>query len=1056
LRNRALRRVVVLAGALLAPVAGLRADEGAWAPARAVHLLIDPAPPGHLPWVVFDERSGLPQHTAVDLLSDPQGYVWAATQDGLARYDGRAWEPVPLPRSMGSNYPRAMKAARDGGLWIGTFDGGLARLKDGAWTVVDVAAGLPSNRIRGLLETVGADGKTALWIATENGVARLVDGRLTAYGAGSGLPSLDTEALCETRALDGTPALVVGTTNGLARFAGDHFVPVPVPRAILGHRIGDVVESVGLSGGKALWITSYGAGMGVLENGAWTLLDRSSGLPSDVEVLTRSRADDGSPALWIGTEGGLMRFEHGRFTLFDERSGLPIRIIWKVLETTAPGGLRTIWLGTWGGGIVRLAPSVWTAFDATNGLPSGSVTSMVLSKTSSGAETLWAGTSDGQLARFDGRRFERVEMPEPLRHGIVFWLLETHARDGTPTLWVSGFGGGVGLLHDGRWTLMDTRSLPSQRVYKIVETRDDDGESVLWFCSEGGLGKLERGAWTYYRKELPSELVPEVLETRARDGSRSLWAATSRGLARLHDGRWTRYGKADGMVSENVVALAAAQDAQGARWLWAGTFAGGASRLRLDDVEAGRPARFETFTSTTSPALPSDTVMSIAVDAARRVYLFTTHGASRLTPRVPTDSDPAPFSAELFTTDDGLPSGDFQQSARLVDQDGRVWAGTAKGLAMLDPRRERLDRTAKPLLIESASLSDKRRVLRGGDELSHAERNLTFSPALLAWGGEERIRYRYQLAGFDPQPSEWTASAVKEYTNLGAGAYVFRVWGRDAHGNVSGPAELPFRVRSAPWMTAWAFTLYGLALFGVVYGGTQWRVRALARRTRELENVVAERTRDLVSARDQLEQLASIDALTGVANRRVFDATFEQAWKHAQRGGDWISVVLLDVDFFKRYNDRYGHAKGDACLRAVAGAFAAHCRRANDLVARYGGEEFALVLPETAPDDVRRLLVAVLSEVDALALPHAESAAAPHVTVSLGAVSVRPRAEDDRLVSLEHADRLLYESKAGGRHRGLTRIRRGGSRSFPRWRTFWPAAEEPRRAPGLRRDLAPL
>ena len=81
-----------------------------------VRLAIEPAPPGRLPWIVFDERSGLPQHTIVDLMTDRSGFVWAATQDGPARYDGRTWETVPLPRRMGTNYPRAMRLARDGGI----------------------------------------------------------------------------------------------------------------------------------------------------------------------------------------------------------------------------------------------------------------------------------------------------------------------------------------------------------------------------------------------------------------------------------------------------------------------------------------------------------------------------------------------------------------------------------------------------------------------------------------------------------------------------------------------------------------------------------------------------------------------------------------------------------------------------------------------------------------------------------------------------------------------------------------------------------------------------
>ena len=1010
-----LRVVPVVSWALLSAIGVAAADEPSWAPSHAARIAIEPAPPGRLPWVVFDERSGLPQHTVVDMLTDQRGFVWAATQDGAARYDGRSWVTVPLPRRMASNYPRTMRTSSDGGLWIGTFDGGLAHLHDGQWTITGTAEGLPSNRIRGLLETADASGEPVLWIATDRGVARRrASGRIDVFGEGSGLPSLNTEGLIETALVTGERALVVGTANGLARLAGDRFVPIPVPRQIAGHRIGDIVESTGLGGKPALWTTPYGAGMAVMEDGEWTVVDTSSGLPSNVEVITKSAAEDGSPALWIGTEGGLLRFEHGRFTLYDERSGLPIRIIWKVLETASPDGLKTIWLGTWGGGVVRLSPNSWRGFDATTGMPSGSVTAVLVTEDDAGKETVWAGTSDGEVARLEGHRFQAVPLPEPLRHAIIFSLRETKDADGGRSLWVASFGGGVGRLKSGRWSLLDAALLPNKRVYDILETKADDGSSVLWFGTEHGLARMEHGKSTFFQPgaDLPSEIVTEILETRRADGTRTIWAATSRGVARLDRGRWTVFGKDSGLASGNVSSMALTTDASGTQWLWAATLAG-ASRLRLDDPAA----RWETFTTATSPALPSDVVQGVAQDHQRRVYLVTTRGVVRLTPRAPTADNPAVLGAETFTIEDGLPSSDCQQLARFVDHRGRVWVGTARGLGMLDPTLERPDRAPKPLVIDSAALTDRTLTLRGGESLAYWQRNLSVTSVLLAHGGESRIRYRYQLAGFDPAPSDWVASGNKEYTNLGAGDYVFRVWGRDARGNESGPVDLPFRVRPAPWMTGWAFLAYALGIALAVHGAIQWRVKALARRTLELEGLVADRTRDLVAARDELEQLASVDALTGVANRRIFDAALLREWKRAQRGGHWLSVVLLDVDFFKRFNDRYGHGAGDACLRAVAQAVAAQCRRPTDLAARYGGEEFALVLPETDPEGVRRMLAAVLAAVDGLAIPHADSLCAPHVTVSLGAVSLKPPADgDDASAALARADRLLYLAKEGGRH----------------------------------------
>jgi diguanylate cyclase (GGDEF)-like protein len=128
---------------------------------------------------------------------------------------------------------------------------------------------------------------------------------------------------------------------------------------------------------------------------------------------------------------------------------------------------------------------------------------------------------------------------------------------------------------------------------------------------------------------------------------------------------------------------------------------------------------------------------------------------------------------------------------------------------------------------------------------------------------------------------------------------------------------------------------------------------------------------------------------------------------------------MLDVDFFKRYNDHYGHALGDECLHDVAQAVASQCTRPTDLVARYGGEEFAIVLPDIEPEEVRILLRSVMSAVDALQIEHATSACARHVTISLGAVSVKPGRNDEAQTALRRADELLYQAKESGRHRAM-------------------------------------
>ena len=172
---------------------------------------------------------------------------------------------------------------------------------------------------------------------------------------------------------------------------------------------------------------------------------------------------------------------------------------------------------------------------------------------------------------------------------------------------------------------------------------------------------------------------------------------------------------------------------------------------------------------------------------------------------------------------------------------------------------------------------------------------------------------------------------------------------------------------------------------------------------------------ELKRARDLLEQLASLDPLTGIANRRRFDGALEEEWRRTARAGRWLSVAIVDVDNFKRFNDRYGHQAGDERLRAIAAALTRSARRAGDLVARYGGEEFGLILPEVEPSMMHGVLRGLLASV---ATASAESAAARSfdlVTVSAGAVSVIPERDTTAEGALTGADRLLYEAKAAGR-----------------------------------------
>ena len=173
---------------------------------------------------------------------------------------------------------------------------------------------------------------------------------------------------------------------------------------------------------------------------------------------------------------------------------------------------------------------------------------------------------------------------------------------------------------------------------------------------------------------------------------------------------------------------------------------------------------------------------------------------------------------------------------------------------------------------------------------------------------------------------------------------------------------------------------------------------------------------ELTAANRELLKLAQQDGLTGLANRRHFDATLLSELSRAKRSGDHLSVVLCDVDHFKLYNDHYGHLAGDDCLKAVAATIQSVCRRPADLAARYGGEEFVLVLPDTPTDGAQLVATAMLDAINALAIPHARSGVAPNVTVSAGIASFDANKGVNPAELIARADGALYQAKERGRN----------------------------------------
>ncbi len=781
---------------------------------------------------IFSVDDGLPQSSIQAAAIDRQGRLWVGTQDGAARFDGREWQAVDLPPAPGSNFVQAILSAADGSLWFGT-EGGLFRLFEGVWSAFHPAdPSLPAGRVQCLAES-NAAGSNGLWVGTESGLARLEKGEWTRIQAAA---QWDVRALLETDGPDG-PTLWAGTRAGLGRLNDGNWALFDRESSGLP---ADYVASLAVSiddRGSTLWVGT-GAGLAAFRDDRWRHPLPALDAEEVLALTVVGRGPD--PELWIGTGSGLASFKDGRLNRYDSTSELAGD---QILTLLASGGEEEpiLWIGTRDSGLARLLPGGWSTVDKTNsGLPSDSVDA--IAETGPHEEpTFWFGTSGEGLAAWskDGWTLYRAAesgLPgdtinglHPSRHGDGLWI----ATDG-----------GLASFERGRWTAYTSSNslLPDDGVVGFYESAN----GTLWIGTNGGLARVREGNWLVFDRgnsPLPDEAVHALLETDGPAGP-ILWIGTTNGgLARFENGDWRVFQAGSSPLPHNWVnALLETRGPEG-RFLWAATDGGVA---RLDPLEPDSP--WLVLTDQTDPALPNRVAYSLAADAWGRIYISTNRGVARIDRAGSAAADQ--LVVGVFTDDDGIASLEGNQGASFRDHRGAIWIGTVEGASVFQPRPP--SDAPYPVTIREVLTAEGSRGLRPGLELDHADNSISFEYSLASLVGQPATRYRTQLLGLDARPGAWQTEGRVTYERLPADSYVFRVWGRDHRGRVTGPAELVFSVRQAPWKTGWAIVFYVLLFAAAAYGIAGLRARAFRRHKEELEVAIRDRTHDLAQAMRQL------------------------------------------------------------------------------------------------------------------------------------------------------------------------------------------------------------
>ncbi|MEW6364578.1 MAG: two-component regulator propeller domain-containing protein [Acidobacteriota bacterium] len=930
----------------------------------------------------WTSETGLPQNSVTSLLQDQAGYIWVATLEGAARFDGQRFADRrdSALHGLPSGPVMALAEGPGGRLWLGTMSRGLFGVGRQDTLPLNQASRLPDERVTTILPA----GSDALWVGTGQGLALIEGGKVhSLFGTAEGMPNSTVTALAAAR--DGS--LWIGTSGGLARLHDGKLTRDGLP----GELGKTPVRVLTTDDGGAIWIGTLGRGlyrvMGaeVLHWGAAEGLDDFIG-----SVLPLGEST------WVGTRSGLLRMGPTgieRFAASHPLAGATVLAL--LLDDEG-----SLWVGTQNAGLLRVRSARIRALTSHEGLSN----SMVMSVAEAADGSLLVATAAGGLNRVTGERVSVFSTAEGLPSSRATCVLEARGGD----LWIGTSGAGL-VRQRGQELTRHTLAggeLPSDFILALFE----DSRGTLWVgTNTGGAGRFDGRTWRSWGPEqgLPSRAVTAFAE----DHDGAIWIATQRGLARLYNEKLTTWTRSGGIPEVFLTALYI--DPKGT--LWVGTLGGGLLRYTR--------GRFAQITG--AQGLPADTIWAILEDASGNLWMSSNQGVMtvrrRSLERLMEGDNRIDLDARLFDRGDGMPAsecnGGNQPSAWKM-RDGRMLFPTLAGVAIVDPRLLVVDRTPVRVAVEAMRVDQRNFPLGGAIVVPPGSRNLEIDYTALTYLAPERVAFRYRLEGLEEEWVEAGRRRTAYYTRLRPGHYRFRVVACNHDGQWAGDgAVVEFTLAPRFWETRWFVALAVGAVAAAIIGGHRIRLRRVNAHRRELEQQVVIRTAQLAEANKRLQDLADLDGLTGIANHRHFQEHLRRECSRAVRSGQALAVLLADIDGFKAYNDSYGHPAGDECLVKVARAMSAEARRPTDLVARYGGEEFAAVLPGTDAAGALGVAETMRCAIAGLAIEHRASPTGDGLTLSIGVASVAAGLRCSPSDLLAAADSALYEAKHGGRNR---------------------------------------
>ena len=980
-------------------------------------------------------EEGLAGNSVSSIIQDSRGFLWFGTQDGLNRYDGKEfilYEHLPFRKdSLQHNLIQTMYYDRESDLiWIGTY-GGLSAFspENGNIRHYPLSEDFQSRkRFSRVIVSIEKDKNGLMWIGTLSGLISLdpETGKIEEFSNIKGDDfSLPDNSVRDIVA-DEDGKIWVATYGGLAFFRSGKFEKIHRTEHEEKFPSCYIMDIEKLQDGKIL-VASWDGGISLFDEKNRTL--KTVKLPDNRFYFIKT---DSKGQIWAGTWGGGIYFAESTDALFSSeykhiaadnsnRYSVSNNIGYSFLEDSS--GL--IWIGTNGGGINKLNPDIkdyrfiYSSSGNADSLPDERIKDLYIDEKGN----FWLGTYSSGIYLYDvkGKFISRFSNDKNNTHSLNNNFINEIMSDSSRNIWIA--------TNDGFCRYLPEKSsferfyIENEKILMGVKPGQEHSPDIIYALFEDSRGRLWIGSYLdgvyiWDRKTGESvHLHPDSDDERkisdqmvfdiAEDKYGNVWIGTNFGLNRydMETGKITMYlydpGHREG-ISNNVIVemfLDSAGD------FWIGTSGGGLCRYDY--------TRNVFFHITKEDGLGSNNVTGISEDRRGNIIVSTHKGLSEVNR----------ISYDICTLTGRFGLYDYELKGDIItDNEGNLYI-SSKGVVFKIDNREQCSHLYDPeVVISSFKLYDEDYIFEEGSDvfdpgliyLPWNKNSFSFKFVSLDYSSPLNNRYEYILEGFD---KDWIHSGNRNYavyTNISPGKYTFRARGTNSSGLWSrNEPSIDLVISTPPYKSIFAYSLYAAAVLVIFYS-----LIMIIKGNESVKRLKQEKKlkEELVEVNNELDRLVRIDPLTGVFNRHHFSEALDNVWHLHKRLDVTVSLLMADIDFFKNYNDTYGHVAGDDCLKKFSCILGESVTRKTDSVFRYGGEEFIIILFDTGIEGASVVAEKIREKLLSEKIKHSASSVSEYVTVSIGLVSTENSEYESAEKMVIDADRKLYSAKEHGRN----------------------------------------